>query len=135
MHQQLVLWTARKMASDGFTVYGVDGWTGDGALWSLPRPFLLDGVRPDVVGRRADGALGFGEAKTSGDVASIHTLLQLERIGRAIRDGIRGLVYLAVPRSAARSLDGVLARAGLLGVPHVVRLHVPDALLGNLDDR
>lgn len=123
------------MASDGFAVAGVDGAVGDGGLWELPRPFVIDGVRPDVVGCRADGAIAFGEAKTPDDIGSTHTLRQLARVGDVLRDSVRGLLYLAVPRSAAASLDRALARVGLLGSRRVVRLHVPDVLLGVADER
>jgi hypothetical protein len=135
-HQQLVLWIARKMVADGFTLCGVDGAVPQ-ISGSLPRPPELGAVRADVCGMRlADGAVAFGEAKTSADIASAHTRGQLDVEARLVttEGENRCRIYLAVPRSAAARLDAALSRLGLLSAKHVVRLHVPDILLEHADD-
>lgn len=133
-HQQLVQWIARKMAVDGFVVHGVDGRLGDGQLWRLPRVPTVGGIRADVVGNRIDGAVAFGEAKTVDDILSSHTLRQLAQLGRWLVAGVASNLYLAVPRSGTCDLDRALKRVGLLGARCLVRIHVPDVLLGECDD-
>ncbi len=132
-HQALMLWIARKMTFDGLHVIGYDGCTKQGGRWnSLPPPPVIEGIRPDIVGLTSDGELvAFGEAKTWGDLDTAHTRLQLRILsgGRMTSRGTLCRLYLAVPRSAVRSLDRVLADVGLLGASRVTRLHVPDILL------
>ena len=132
-HQWLLLWIGRKMAADGFVVAGCDGSMPQGGLWNfLPRPPEFAGVRPDACGLSlGTGEYAFGEAKTSQDINSVHTRMQLRVFGHLTNrnDRMPCRLYVAVPRSAARDLDCVLRQVGLLGARHVVRLHVPDCLL------
>lgn|SRR6185295_6564595 len=134
-HQWLVLWVARKMVFDGFQLRGFEGPAPRGGRWNvLPGPFEIAGARPDVWGIRAgSGEVAVGEAKTSDDLARVHTLAQLQAFGRLIqrRRGAVCRLYLGVPRSAAGILDRVLERLGLAGAPHVFRLHVPDCFLSD----
>lgn len=136
-HQQLVLWLARKMTSDGVIVAGFDGTAAQAGMWNdLPRPFTVNQLRPDVWGiaRRA-GGLVLGEAKTAPDLATAHTRQQLRTFGRLKHQG-RGeyaTLYLAVPRSAAYALDRTLTHAGLAGERHILCMHIPDCLIGHVE--
>lgn len=132
-HQTLLLWCARKMTADGFDMTGFDGATDQNeAFGHLPRPFTVCGVRPDACGvHRADGLLGFAEAKTASDVDNAHTRAQLRVLGFArMRSSVAACpLYLAIPRSSVYALDRVLIDVGLIGKVHVRRIHVPDILL------
>jgi len=136
-HQALVLWAARKMARDGFRIAGYDGESSQGGRWNqLPPPAIVGGVRPDVWGYDTPRMrVAFGEAKTSGDIDTEHTRVQLRTFRRlhAKTSRIPCRLYIAVPRSAARRLDHVLADLGLLGDREIICLHVPDVLIGEED--
>jgi hypothetical protein len=41
-------------------------------------------------------------------------------------------LYISVPRYEARKLDEILIKTGLIRARHVVRLHVPEILLGGI---
>jgi len=130
-HQTLLMWAARKMVHDGFRIAGYDGRSAQGGAWNdLGSPPIIRGVRPDAWA--FDGVrIAFAEAKTSADVDTEHTRLQLELLV-GLRDpatGARCRLYLAIPRSAASLLDRVIRAASVVGRPEVVRLHVPDILL------
>src|SRR6266850_2177864 len=134
-HQWLLLWVARKMERDGFWLTGYDGPTPQGGSRnSLPPPPCIGGFRADAWGVRMDPLprLAIGEAKTAEDVETRHTREQLRLFSR-IRCGTTGApaqVYVGAPQSAAAALDRVLVEVGLLGRPGVVRVIVPDCLLG-----
>lgn len=132
-HQWLLLWAARKMCGDGFLLGGFEAPVPQGGVWNaLPLPFELKGFRPDGWGVRLDELLfAFAEAKSHGDIDTVHTRSQLKTFGYVeIREtGERCLVYVAIPRSGARLLDRVLKDVGLLDAPHVTRIEVPDVLL------
>jgi hypothetical protein len=135
MHQALLLWAIRKMTADGFAVIAKDGIVPDGGLWNglAPPPTLKD-FRPDACGLDlSTGRLAFGEAKTEADITTSHTRRQLQVFANTIHrsDATRCRLYLAVPRSASTTLDWVLGKLGLLGMPHVVRLHIPDCLIAH----
>ena len=130
IHQWLVLWVARKLAVDGYTISGYDGPTPQGGAWNrLPLPPLVQNVRPDVFGTRAGYVdIAYGEAKTEEDVLSAHTCHQFLVLAETVKSqGAR--LYFGVPRSASWLLDRALNRAGLLGSKSVVRVHVPDILV------
>lgn len=133
VHQSLLLWAARRMAADGFSLSGFDSKADQGGGWNvLPPPFRLHGVRADAWGvRQGDGAVAFAEAKAAGDIDNAHTRTQLRVLGFArVRASKRRCpLYLSIPRSSAYALDRVLADIGLLGAKHLVRLHVPEAML------
>jgi hypothetical protein len=137
-HQWLLLWAARKMCADGFVLGGFEAPVPQGGAWNaLPPPFELKGFRPDGWGIRLDESLfGFAEAKSLGDLDTVHTRSQLKTFGHVeIRaTGKRCPVYVAVPRSGARLLDRVLKDVGLLGAAHLTRIEVPDALLREVRD-
>lgn len=121
------------MTADGFVLTGCEGSMIQGGEWNaLPPPPNLLGVRPDAcgIGLRS-GQVALGEAKTWEDIDTPHTLEQLRILGYMLQeDGkTRCRLYVAVPRSAARDLDRVLAKAGLLGSRNIVRLHIPDCLI------
>ncbi len=132
-HQELVLWVARKMTADGFLVLGCDGSSPRDGLWgSLPWPFEVRNRRPDLCGVVPEsGEIAIGEAKTSDDIDTPHTRSQLRVFGRMQNRSkeIPCRLYIAVPRSAACSLDRVLADVGLLGARHVSRIHIPDCFI------
>jgi hypothetical protein len=132
-HQTLLLWCARKMTVDGFDVTGFDGRADRAeAFGELPHPFAVYGVRADACGvHRIDGQFGFAEAKTASDIDNAHTRAQLRVLGFARMRGSAAscTLYLAIPRSSAYALDRVLIDVGLIGKPHVRRIHVPDILL------
>lgn len=131
-HQTLLLWAARKMARDGFRLAGYDGVSGQGGEWNdLKSPPALDGVRPDAWGYDGE-RVALAEAKTARDIDTAHTRMQLLTFAHLkTRDaGAPCRLYLAVPRSAAPALDRVLAELALAGMREIVRLHVPDVLLG-----
>jgi hypothetical protein len=131
-HQWLVTWAIRKMAQDGFRPTAVDGTIPqDGARvpsWATPS---TGQHKPDAVGYSASGDIALAEAKTLEDVLGPHTVGQLKdfSIVCSPRTGRASKLYVCVPLSAVRELDKVLTRAGLLGSPQVVRVHVPDILL------
>jgi hypothetical protein len=133
VHQALLLWAARRMQTDGFFVAGFDGTAEQGRQWSaLPKPFLLNGRRPDAWGQTSDASLlAFAEAKTAGDILSEHTAAQLRTFGniRMRTSWMRCPLYIAVPREQAAALDKALAGARLLSAAHVLRLYVPEVLL------
>ncbi len=136
-HQVLLLWIARKMTYDGLRVIRYDGISRQGGGWSdLPPPPTIGGIRPDVVGQTPDGRLvAFGEAKTLDDLDTPHTRIQLRALaGARMRPmGTLCRIYVAVPISAIRTLDRVLADVGLVATRRVVRLHVPDILLQEVE--
>jgi hypothetical protein len=124
------------MCTDGFIVAGFDNRAVQGGFWNgLPTPFMLKGYRPDAWGARQDGALlAFAEAKTAEDIDNRHTIAQLRTFGN-VRMKDRGLLcplYIAIPHSEARKLDEVLITTGLIRARHVVRLHIPEILLGGI---
>jgi len=131
-HQSLVLWIARKMAADGFTIGGYDGPTPQGGVWNtLPVPFEIRSVRPDVWGvDLRDGQFAIGEAKTANDILCAHTYEQLRVFGHLQeRDGRHAKLYIAVPHMAGALLDRALARAEVVAGKHLVRVLVPDCFL------
>jgi hypothetical protein len=132
-HQWLLVWAARRMSADGFLVGGFEAYARQAGIWNaLPPPFDLRGVRPDAWGVRTEDSLfAFAEAKTVDDIDTKHTRAQLRVFGfiRMRRTVHRCPLYLSVPRSAAFRLDRVLADLGLIGARHVIRLHIPDALI------
>lgn len=132
-HQWLLLWVARKMALDGFLLAGFEGPAPQGGLWNrLPPSFEIAGARPDAWGFSPDtGEVAIGEAKTADDLLTTHSLDQIRIFGSLLRKRTNKIchLYLAVPRSAAPALDLLLVRAGLIGRPHLIRLHIPDTLI------
>lgn len=126
------------MNADGFVLGGFESAARQAGAWnSLPAPFALKQVRPDAWGLRSrDSLLAFAEAKTSGDIDTKHTRTQLRVFGFAhlANDPRPCPLYVAVPRSCAGSLDRVLTDIGLICARHVVRLHIPDALLSEDKD-
>jgi hypothetical protein len=120
------------MAADGFRLAGYEGESDQGGVWNeLANPPTLAGVRPDAWG--FDGErVAFAEAKTARDIDTTHTRVQLLVFAGTRMKGTAGAcrLYLAIPRSAAPLLDRVLADLGLVGLRDLVRLHVPDVLLG-----
>ena len=133
IHQWLLVWTARRMAKDGFVVSGFEGRAPRGEEWSsLPSPFTFQGVRCDVWGQREhDQLIAFGEAKTFHDVDTVHTRRQLEVLGKARMRSAKATcpLYIAVPHSAVYELDRVLIDVGLLRAKNLVRLHIPDIIV------
>ncbi len=134
VHQTLLLWAVRRMCADYFAVAGFDSAADQGGCWNeLPTPFLLRGHRPDAWGATTDGALlAFAEAKAGSDINNGHTLSQIQTFGRVRmkNHGARCPLYIAVPRCEASKLDQILIKAGLAAACHIVRLHVPEVLLG-----
>jgi hypothetical protein len=130
-HQWLVLWVARKMAQDGFTVTNVDGPVPQGgALGPVRASPNIGEARPDVVGVTREGRVALGEAKTGDDVFNEHTVGQLLAFASVTsRPGGPARLYVGVPQSAVRDLDRALRVAGLLASPAVIRLHIPDCML------
>lgn len=131
-HQWLVLWLASRLLADGYFIGGAEGATPQGGLLNhLPLPFEIAGVRPDLWAMAKSGLIAFGEAKTAGDIVNAHTRKQLAVFGQLrLRSGKRLCpLYIAVPRSAASTLDRVLGDLGLAGRRHIARLHVPDCLI------
>jgi hypothetical protein len=132
-HQTLLLWAARRMHADGYVVAGFDGTAPQGGNWNLLRaPFKLGGHRPDAWGMTPYGALlAFAEAKTAADILNRHTLEQLRIFGAVkMKTGSKPCaLYVAVPREQAPKLDAALNAAGLLNAAHIIRMHVPEALL------
>ena len=101
-HQWLVLWVARKMAADGYTIAGYDGPTAQGGLWNrLPIPFEIASVSPDVFGICKQSArIVVGEAKTAEDVFTQHTVQQLRILGH-LRDPRKQRALHALHRRSA----------------------------------
>jgi hypothetical protein len=134
-HQALLLWAARRMQSDGFVVAGFDEHADQGGHWNgLPAPFSLRGRRPDAWGiNPASGRLAFAEAKTAADIMSGRTMAQLRTFGSVrMKAGLEACpLYIAIPREQAHRLDRALRATGLLNAAHLVRLHVPEVLLGS----
>ena len=127
-HQALLLWTARKMARDGFRIIGLDGVCEQAGLWNYtPAPPSLFDTRPDVVGININGIYALGEAKTAEDIDCFHTRQQLSVFAELTTHNCR--LYVAIPRSAVAALDRVLADLHLVGNKLVVRLHIPDILV------
>jgi hypothetical protein len=130
-HQSLVMWAIRKMQADGFTPVAYDGCLPqfDCLRMLLTSPNLY-GLRPDAFGYSyPDDAFALAEAKTVEDLQSVHTKLQLRHYKALIARSGRTRIYLAVPRSAALILDYVLKEAGLLVMPSIKRLHIPDCFI------
>jgi hypothetical protein len=121
------------MQADGYVIAGFDGATRQGGHWNeLPTPFMLRGRRPDAWAASPDRALiVFAEAKTANDILRRHTLEQLRVFGavRMKASSAPCLLYVAVPREQASRLDSILNRAGLGNAKHVIRMHVPEAML------
>ena len=131
-HQTLVLWIARKMTTDGFRVVAMDGVCQQGGcLNNAPRPIEIYGIRPDVFGMNADGLYAFGEAKTERDINCAHTRHQLSILSRCQINDSSCRLYIGVKRSSALALDKVLSDLGLIGDRNIVRLHIPDILIGS----
>lgn len=123
------------MTADGFAVIAKDGVVPNGGMWNqLAPPPVLKRFRPDACALDLTaGRFAFGEAKTAADITTAHTRSQLQIFANTIhRDDLtRCRLYLSFPRSAITTLDSVLGEVGLLGAPHVVRLHIPDCLLAD----
>jgi hypothetical protein len=121
------------MARDGFIVSGFDGAAPrDRGLSALRAPFIFNGVRADTWGQMPGvNLIAFGEAKTLGDVDTVHTRQQLAVLGNIRMKGasVACPVYVAIPRSAAYDLDRVLIDVGLIRAKNIFRLHVPDVLI------
>jgi len=132
-HQWLVVWAIRKMERDGFRAAAFDGDLPQCDFNSrLPTPFTLSGCRADAWGYSdRQSLIAFVEAKRTVDINRAHTRRQLLILGNARMRGssVRCPLYLAIPRSAAYELDRVLIDTRLIGARHVIRVHVPDALL------
>lgn len=132
-HQWLLVWAARRMARDGFLVAGFDGPASHGGMWNaLPPAFELYAYRPDAWGFSPERSLiAFAEAKTTHDIDNAHTREQLRVFGfcRMRTTAHQCPIYIAIPRSAVYELDRVLIDTGLIRAQHVIRLHIPDALL------
>lgn len=132
-HQHLLLWVARRMTRDGVVLTGFDGPAPYAGAWNrLPHPFSIAGVRCDASGVVPEtDEIVVGEAKTADDLATEHSHRQLRVFGGLVdkRSGALCRLYIAVPRSAVYELDRALIATGLIGAPHVVRLHIPDVLL------
>ena len=120
------------MLADGYLVCGYHGPTPQGGpLNHIAIPPVLQSIRPDVLAV-APGRNSFavGEAKTEDDLYSAHSLRQLEVLDTLAQvKGWSGKIYIAVPRSAVRTLDTALAKAGLAGSRTLIRLHIPDCLI------
>jgi hypothetical protein len=133
-HQTLLLWAARRMVADGFFVAGFDGAAEGGGLFNyLPKPFILRGRRPDAWGATVDNSLvAFAEAKSATDILSDRTVSQFQTFGNVRMKHESSLcpLYIAVPREQAHLLDQALGAAQLLSAVNVIRLHVPEILLG-----
>jgi hypothetical protein len=135
-HQWLLLWAIRKMKRDGFLPTACDGRMPQGGLWNQLRPSSKVGpFRPDAWGLSTDRRdLALCEAKTVDDIDTAHTRAQLSAFAALIRRrGRGGKLYIAIPRSGGRCLDRVLESLHLAGAPFVVRLHVPDCLLSEVN--
>lgn len=133
-HQALLLWATRRMSADGFGVAAFDGIASQAGGWNdLPKPFALCGRRPDAVGVDAQGVIAFCEAKIGNDILSSRTREQLEIFGRLKMRGssIACPLYVAVPREQAPLLDEALNRAGITGARNIVRMHIPEILIGS----
>jgi|ERR1700722_4787295 len=104
-------------------------------LWdNLPRPPEISRLRPDACGIQLDtGEIAFGEAKTTADINTQHTVTQLAIFGSLLdrRRMENCRLYVAVPRSAAMILDRAFGRAKLLGSPHVFPMYIPDCMVGD----
>ena len=133
VHQTLLLWAVRKMTADGYVPVACDGALPQGGLWkALPTPAQTGHYRPDAYCVHAEsGALAFGEAKTTNDIATDHTIKQLAVFGRLFdrsqKDWCK--LYIAVPRSAALLLDRTLVKAGLSGCKNVFCMYIPDCMV------
>src|SRR5204862_5056554 len=66
------------------------------------------------------------------DIDTAHTRRQLRVLGFAKMRGSTNCcpLYVAVACGEALRLDCVLADAGLAGAGHIIRIHVPEILLG-----
>jgi hypothetical protein len=121
------------MAYDGFVVAGFEGPADRGGLLNLlAPPPIVAGLRPDAWGYDpARPWIAVAEAKTADDIDTEHTRAQLRAFSslRSRADGTQAKLYVAVPRSAARALDRVLADIGLAEPAGLVRVHVPDIFL------
>ena len=133
VHQWLLLWIARRMIADGYSIGGYDGVSPQaGPLNKLPTPFVLGGHRPDIWGEDRDsGLIALGEAKTLVGLGATYVRRQLSVFcsARDRRTGRLCPVYLGVPESAARLLDTLLTELRLSNALHVRRLFIPDCLL------
>jgi len=129
-HQILAFWAARKMSWDGYHILGFDGQKLPRDDWNkLPPPPIINGVRPDVWGYNGN-QLGIGEAKTSEDIETVHTVTQLRVFTELCGAAVLGCrLYVAVPQSAINALDRVFANLRLVGIRKIVRIHVPDIFL------
>jgi hypothetical protein len=121
------------MTLDGFLPAGCEGRLPQGGAWNdLPSTFEIGGVRPDAWAQHpVSHQIAIGEAKTTDDVATRHTVDQLRVFGQVLQKSRHALcrLYIAVPRAAAYDLDVALSRARLIGKRNIVRLHIPDCLL------
>lgn len=120
------------MVADGFLPRACDGAIAQEGFWNKLSPPEITGIRPDVYGvDPITGMFALGEAKTYNDLDNLHTRHQLRVLGCLTDRHTASLcrVYFAVPRSATSVLDQVLRDVGLLGAPHLVRLHIPDCFL------
>jgi hypothetical protein len=133
VHQWLLVWAIRRMEKDGFQTEAFDNNLPQCDFnVALPSPFTFAGCRADAWGySNRDALLAFVEAKTTADINRAHTRRQLLTLGnvRMRGSGVRCPLYLAIARSAVYDLDRALIDTGLIGARHVVRVHVPNALL------
>jgi len=123
------------MTADGFLVTTCDGPMPQGGVWNLlPQTPNFAGARPDACGiAPITGEFALGEAKACQDIDTSHTRSQLRVFATVLRRNASPAcrLYIAVPRSAALTLDRVLCQVGLQGAREVVPLCVPDCFLTN----
>lgn len=130
-HQSLVTWAIRKMQADGYTPFAYDGGLPQfDCLRRLLNSQSLSGLRPDALGYSYSGnTFALAEAKTAADLLSTHTNIQFRHYRALLAVATGAHLYLAIPRSAAMTLDRVLRDAGLHMTSSVMRLHIPDCFV------
>lgn len=130
-HEWLVVWLCRRMTADGFKVLFSDKMARKCSASALPVAPIIGPIRPDALAiAPASRAIAMGEAKTGGDLANPHTLLQLRTmLGFRDPQGCPAEVYLAFPCSARAIASRTILTLGLHNALRIRTVSIPDVLL------
>ena len=110
LHRRLVRALIRYFEDQGWDVLSA-------ASEDYPEPPAIGRHEPDVVGRRPDGVLVYGEAKTGeGDLDTDHSREQYVDFSQRVmkRSGVPCPFYICIPKDQVERLRRVLGELGVL---------------------
>ena len=118
LHRSIVSALIRHFQGQGFEIVAA-------AASGYAEPAAHGRHEPDVVGRRKDGVLVLGEAKTGeGDLNTEHSREQYQDFANRVMttSHVPCPFYLCVPRAEEGTAKAILRELGVLGKTHVTVL-------------